>query len=469
LKRLAKIACTLGPSCDDEGTFERLLEAGTDLARLNFSHGTPAEHARRVRRLRRVSRRLDRPVGLLADLQGPRLRVGKLPGGEAELPTGKSVELVAGRERDDAGRIPVSYAALARDVRRKEAVLLDDGNLELRVRRVHGRVVTCDVVRGGILRDHKGINLPDSHLSTRGLTKKDRADLELAVELGADWLAVSFVRSAADIATARRLLARAGSAMPVMAKIERREALDELEAIIAAADGLMVARGDLGVELPTERVPSLQRRIVEAANHAGKPVVTATQMLDSMRTSPRPTRAEASDVANAVLDGSGCLLLTAETAVGDYPVEAVATMHRIIVEAESEGIARFAPPKRKLDVAEAVALAASRAAKELAARYLIAFTRTGATARAVARFRPSTPILALTPLEETRRQLSPIWGVETYRLREYKRTSAMMQALDRELPARKLAKRGDVVVVLLGTGAPGSTNRMHVHRIGDSA
>ena len=469
MTRRAKIGGTLGPATDETALLRRLVDAGLDVARLNFSHGSPDEHRGRVRQLRRVGSAAQRQVGLLADLQGPRFRVGRLEDGGLELEEGSTVDLVAGRTRAPSGQVPVAYAALARDVKRGDPILLDDGKLELTVERVRKNVVRCSVRRGGTLTDRKGINLPGTSLSVPALTAKDRRDLALAVELEADWLAVSFVRRAADVRLARRLLRRAGSDMPVMAKIERQEAIDRLDEILAEADGLLVARGDMGVELPTERVPMLQKAIIEAGNAAGKPVMTATQMLDSMRVSRRPTRAEATDVANAVLDGSDCLLLTAETAVGRHPVESVAMMDRIIREAEGSGRGRRAEaPADALSIQVAVCHAGCAAAVDVDARVIVAFTQGGSTASQTARFRPPQPIVAMTPDERVARRLSLSWGVEPRRLPARGTVEPLVRAMERALLREKLVRKGDPVVVLLGStlGVTGSTNLVLVHRAG---
>jgi len=468
MSRRAKIGGTLGPACDDPEVLRRLVRTGLDVARLNFSHGTPDEHARRVRTLRAAAREAGRTVALLADLQGPRLRVGSLPAGSIDLRRGGGVDLVAGRTKAADGALPVVDAALARDVKRGDRVLIDDGKIELRVERVRGSVVRCAVIRGGRVTDRKGINLPGVLLSVPAITAKDRRDLAVALELGADWLAISFVRRAGDVRNARRLLRRAGADLPVMAKIERREAIDNLDEILRASDGLLIARGDMGVEMPPEEVPVLQKQIIDASHAAGKPVVTATQMLDSMRHSQRPTRAEASDVANAVLDGSSCLLLTAETAVGEYPVEAVRTMARIIERAEESGRG-YTPrePSGRLGVAEATAQAACRAASAVGARYLVAFTTSGFTARQVARFRPPAPILACTPHEEVARGLSLFWGVRTLVIAQAEALEDLVARVESELLDRRLARPGDVVVLLGGApvGVAGTTNLMKIHRV----
>jgi pyruvate kinase len=426
MKTRAKIGGTLGPACDDEATLRRMIRGGLSVARLNFSHGEPVEHRRRVMRLRRVARSEGRSVAVLADLQGPRLRVGRLADGSLDLVEGESVKLAAGKRTAAPGIVPVTYGALARDVKRGDPILLDDGKLLLRVERVRGETVHCAVERGGRLTDRKGINLPGTRLSVPALTPKDRTDLKTVIELGCEWLAVSFVRRAGDLRAVRRALRRGGCELPLMAKIERPEAVENLHEIIAEADALLVARGDLGVELPTERVPILQKEIIEASAAAGKPVMTATQMLDSMRDAPRPTRAEASDVANAVLDGSDCLLLTAETALGGYPAEAVATMARIIAQAEASGRVRApAEPQEELSIAVSVCHAGCRAAHDVGARFLVVFS-----AR--------------------------------------KDVEALVRTLDRLLLRERLARRGDVVVVLMGApvGVTGTTNLIKVHRVG---
>lgn len=467
--RFAKIAATLGPACDDPKTLEAMLRAGVDVARLNFSHGTADDHRKRVRRLRRIERAIGRPVTVLADLQGPRFRIGRLPHGRVRLEDGESVVLFAGRETCDDGAIPVAYAALANDARKGDRVLFDDGRVELEVRSVRGDRVRCTVVRGGELTDRKGLNLPGGALSAPALTKKDLVDLDLAVELGADALAISFVRRPEDVRRARRRLAKRGSDMPILAKIERPEAIEDLDAILEASDGLLVARGDLGVEIAPERVPLLQKRIIRAAIDAGKHVMTATQMLDSMRESPRPTRAEASDVANAVIDGSSSLLLTGETAAGKYPVETIAMMDRIIREAEgASSWTRPEIPIGSLSVPVATSLAACRAAYDVGARYLATFTTSGGTAQAVARFRPRTPILAYTPDRSVLRRLGLMWGVRPQLSKRLRSTTELIAHLDDQLRTNGFARDGETVVVLSGfpVGVSGSTNLMTVHRVG---
>jgi pyruvate kinase len=448
---------------------ERLIDAGMDVARLNFSHGLAAEHETRVRRLRLAARAAGRNIALMADLQGPRFRVGELPGGVLSLEDGAGIDVVAGARKAAEGKLPVAYAALARDVRRGDSIRIDDGKVELRVERVRGDVIRCIVVRGGAVTDRKGINLPGVELSVPTITPKDRRDLRFAVEAGADWLAISFVRRGDDVKLAKRLLRRAGRELPVMAKIERPEAIEALDEILEQADGVLVARGDLGVELATEEVPILQKQIIDAANARGKTVMTATQMLDSMRFSSRPTRAEASDVANAVLDGSSSLLLTAETAAGQYPVETVRTMASIIERAERAGLTHEIPELGgEISIPTATAHAAVRAAIDVGATHLVAFTTSGTTACQVARFRPPMPVIACTPSDEVARQLNVQWGVDPVKVRKFDTLEKMIRAVDRALIAESVAKRGQVVVVLAGSplGVPGTTNVLKVHRVG---
>jgi len=470
MERRVKIAITLGPATDRPGVLEALIEAGADVARINYSHGDSATNARRARRLRTAARKAGRPVALLADLQGPRFRLGVIPGGPRTLDDGAKVVLFAGADAAGIGAIPVALPALARTVKRDHRILIDDGRVELVVRSVRGPRVHATVRRGGTVSDRKGINLPDGAPNVAALTAKDRRDLAHAVEIGADWLAVSFVRRGADIRTARRKLHALGADLPILAKIECAEAVESLDGLLQEADGILVARGDLGVELPTERVPIVQKNIIEAANRAGVPVMTATQMLDSMRHAPRPTRAEASDVANAVLDGSGCLLLTAETAAGDYPVESVRTMNAIVCEAEACGRTIVPEPGRPLSVAEATCLAAGNVASEIGARWIVAYTGSGFTARQIARFRPDTSILAYTPNPEVQRRVALIWGVTSRGLGRRRDVDALIRVLDRELLKDHLAKRGDLIVVLTGSpiGVQGSTNLMKVHAVGES-
>ncbi len=466
-----KIVATLGPASSDPEVLGRMIDAGVDVVRLNFSHGVAADHLTRLELVRRTATERRRSVAVLADLQGPKIRVGVLDGDGITLPSGGEATLVAGTERAPAPGIPVVYDRLAADVRGGDRILLDDGAIELVVRQVDGERVACDVRRGGIVRSRKGVNLPGVAVSAPSLTDKDLADLATAVNAGVDYVALSFVRRAADVLAAKEAIDRLGGETPVVAKLERPEALDHLDEILPVTDAVMVARGDLGVEIAVERVPSVQKEIIAAANSHGVPVITATQMLESMVSSPRPTRAEASDVANAIFDGTDAVMLSQETAIGAFPVEAVATMGRIAREAEATPHLLHPPPPEAsaLDVPATVCKAAVQAATDLGARAVVAFTETGATARFVSRFRPRAPIVCLTPHEPTRRRIALYWGVEaTETLDRGTAVEAMMAQGDERLVDEGYVKPGDLVVVVAGRpGGRGATNQVIVHRVGE--
>jgi pyruvate kinase len=443
-----------------------------DVARLNFSHGSRSSHARAIRRIRAAAAHVGRPVGLLLDLQGPKLRVGEFRGGAVYLRQGSEPLVTNMRSKGTAELIPAVYSGLMRDISVGDPVLLDDGKLELRVIRKERRGLRCRVVVGGRLADHKGLNFPGVRLSADSLTAKDRGDLAFGLQMGIDFVALSFVRSDADILKLRRLLRRAKHPPLVIAKIERREAIENLEAILAAADGVMVARGDLGVEYPPERVPILQKRIIQRANAREVLVITATQMLESMISSPRPTRAEASDVANAIFDGTDALMLSAETAVGKYPERAVRTMGRIASEAEEVTIPmlrrRTGDHKTVLaSPTHALAHTAYQAAYELRAKALAVFTHTGYSARLASKARPAAPIIALTPLESTCRRLTLAWGVMAVRVSQWRTADRMVELGIRLLVERKLIRRGEWVVAMAGTTTrAGGTNLLRILQVG---
>jgi pyruvate kinase len=485
VERRAKIVATLGPATREEAVVRSLLAAGADIVRLNLSHGTHDEHRAALRLVRRLAAEAGRPVAVVVDLMGPRYRLGEVPGRRRNLARGERVRLGAPEAGVD---LPVDDPDFLRHVEPGERLLVDSGLVELRVEAEEGRVVTAEVVDGGPVASRKGLNLPDSQIPFT-ISEKDRADISFAVAEGADYLAASYVGEAADVEAVRAAAAACGERLPVIAKLERATALEHLEAITAAADGLMVARGDLGVEVPLATVPIHQKRIVALGRRAGKPVIVATQMLESMVEQPRPTRAEATDVANAVLDGADALMLSGETAAGRYPVEAVATMARIMLEAEAyeRGRARerrtLAPladfEARALapeegggelshDVPDVVSAAAVFAAEELRVRAIAAFSQSGFSARLAARYRPAAPIVAFTPDERVARRLQLVWGVRPLAAPvEVEHLDGLVREVDRGLLSSGLAAPGDRIIVLMGHPVRERplTNLMRVHRV----
>jgi pyruvate kinase len=465
-----KVVATLGPVSSNRETLGGMVEAGLDVVRLNFSHGERADHAARVELVRAVAKELDHNLAILVDLQGPKIRVGMVDDNGVKLDRGREVVLVAGADRAADPEIPVVYPELAADVHQGDQILLDDGAIGLRVEDVQGERVRCQVERGGVVKSRKGVNLPGVAVSAASLTTKDRADVATAVEAGADYLALSFVRRPDDVVEAKQAVADSGGDIPVVAKLERPEAIDCLDEILEVADAVMVARGDLGVELAVEKVPPIQKHIIAQANSSGVPVITATQMLESMVASSRPTRAEASDVANAIFDGTDAVMLSQETAIGQYPVEAVATMARIAREAEATPYRSAPPPPAvgMLDVPATVCRAAVQMATDLGARAIVAFTESGATARMVSRFRPGTPILGLTTSEAARRRMALFWGVETAApLPVGTQVRGMIAEADERIVREGLLAPGDLIVVVAGSpGGRGGTNRVLVHRVG---
>jgi pyruvate kinase len=469
--RRTRIVATIGPASREPAVLERLLAAGVDVVRLNFSHGEHAEHLAVMRGVREIAARLGRSIALLQDLSGPKIRTGKVQGGGIPLTEGARLRITTDESvLGTPERISTTYDPLPRDVSPGDRILLDDGNLELRVRAIEGEEVECEVVHGGLLRSNKGMNLPGVRLSTPALTEKDRRDLAFGVAQGVDYVALSFVRQAADLDETRALIRSLGGNAPLIAKIEKREAIDDLPSILEATDGVMVARGDLGVELSTEEVPTLQKRIIEMANDAGKVVITATQMLESMIENPRPTRAEASDVANAILDGTDGIMLSAETASGRFPVEAVETMARIGRYTE-EHYYTFRSPKRLATaggsvVALSLARVAASVAEELDCKLVVAFTESGATARLVSSFRPRAPIAAITYNPETYRRLALWWGVVPVMSTFTPTTDEMIVRGEALLKASGLVASGDTVLMLAGQShTAGATNMLRVHVI----
>ncbi|HKZ48959.1 MAG TPA: pyruvate kinase [Thermoplasmata archaeon] len=454
-----KIVCTLGPASSTPRVVEAMIREGMDVARLNFSHGTRAEHARVARLVRRLSDRVGRPVAVLGDLAGPRIRVGRMAADTVLRP--KSRVTVTPRDViGDEATVPISYRGLARDVRRGDLILLADGSLELRVDSRRGRDLQCRVLVGGPLASHKGVNVPSRALSLPSLTEKDANDLRFAVAAGFDVIAQSFVRSPKDIAAAKAITRRAGRDTPIIAKVECQGALDRLEAIIDAADGVMVARGDLGVEIPLARVPAVQKRIIHLANARAKPVITATQMLESMVDTPRPTRAEAADVYNAILDGTDAVMLSEESAVGRHPVESVRTLASIAREAEAA--LRLRPGNAEEEVKAAVAAAAVELAEDLGAAAILTPTSTGRTPRAIARHRPRQPILALTADPHVLRALTLVWGVVPVAVRGSLRLDGLVGRARGLLREEGLPRAAPVVLTMGYPRGKGLTNMVLV-------
>jgi pyruvate kinase len=475
--RRAKIVATLGPALDDRDKLRAAVEAGIDVVRLNFSHGDHATHARRLETVRELAVRLGRNVGSLADLQGPKIRLGILPDEGIVLPTGGEVFLVPGAETledyDSGGApaLPVIYQALGRDVEPGALVLIADGTIRLVVSRMEPDGVWARIVAGGVASSRKGVNLPGVAVSAPSMTDKDVEDMRAALELGVDWVALSFVRKPEDLEQARERISGFGGEAPMVSKLERPEVIDNLGAIIDASDAVMVARGDLGVEIGPERVPAIQKEIIAEANQRAKPVITATEMLESMIASPRATRAEASDVANAVFDGTDALMLSGETAAGRYPVEAVRTMARIIEVAESSPhLVHPSPPTlRGQAIKRHVARAAVQVAEDIEATALVVYSISGHSVQLVSTFRPSAPIIGLTPAEPTRLRTALMWGVEAALVPMKTQGGELITAAERVLVDGSWAQRGDRIVIVSGLpGGQGGTNRILVHRIGEA-
>jgi pyruvate kinase len=470
--RRTKIVATIGPASCERKVLESLAQAGIDVVRLNFSHGEHAQHLQVMQTTREIAAHLGRPIALLQDLSGPKIRIGRLKDDKpVELRKGARITITTDEKVEGTDTlISTTYEPLPRDVSPGDRILLDDGNIELRVVRASLHEVECEVVDGGWLKPKKGMNLPGVKLSTPALTEKDRRDLAFGVASGVDYVALSFVRQAADVTECKALIKSLGGTCPVIAKIEKREAVNDLTSILEAADGVMVARGDLGVEMSTEEVPTLQKRIIERANAAGKVVITATQMLESMVENPRPTRAEASDVANAILDGTDGIMLSAETASGHYPVEAVATMARIALYTEENYGAIRVPARVRIPtasvVANALARVASTVAEELNCKVIVAFTESGTTAHLLSTYRPRAPIAAVTYNPDTYRRLALWWGVVPVKSEFADTTDEMIVKGEMLLKAQGLIAKGDNVLMLAGQShTAGATNMLRVHTI----
>src|SRR5689334_20498101 len=475
MNRRTKIVCTIGPATSSRERIEELVQAGMDVARLNLSHGTHDDHRAVYQHIRDVSNSTGRAVGVLLDLQGPKIRLGEFEGGEADLAAGETFTITTKESeapRGSAFLASTTYADLAKDVKPGDQVLIDDGNIRLEVVSTDGVRVKTRVIEGGPVKDHKGINLPGAHVSAPALSDKDRADLEFGLSLRVDLVALSFVRRPEDVLEVREFMSARGAELPIIVKLEKPEAVARLRDILEVADALMVARGDLGVEMPLERVPAIQKQSILLARRMGKPVIVATQMLESMIEHARPTRAEASDVANAVLDGADAVMLSGETSIGRHPVQAVATMARIVTEVEDDPAA-VVPPLRHDPVrpAEAIAAAAIEVAARTGAVALAAFTQTGDTARRLARHRARTPVVAFTPDPAVLGRLTLSWGVETHLTPVVEDTDDMVAAVQDALLSTGRGRPGDLVVVVAGSppSVTGRTNLLRVHRLGEPA
>jgi len=470
-RRRAKIVCTLGPSSSSEEQIRQLLLLGMDVARLNFSHGSHPEHLQRIRALRKVAAELGRTVCILQDLQGPKIRTSALRNHTpVNLLSGARITITNQEIEGTAERLGTTFKTLAREAAIGSRILLSDGRLSLKVLQVKGDDVVCEVVDGGLLGEHQGINLPGAVLSVPSLTAKDKKDLAFGLSVQVDAVAISFVRSSADIRAIKKIIAAACRDTPVIAKLEKPQAIENLEEILALADGVMVARGDLGVEVPPEKVPIIQKRIIRRALHWRKPVITATQMLDSMMQNPRPTRAEASDVANAIYDGSDAVMLSGETATGQHPYEAVSMMARIVVEAEAD-IRRIAAPRRReirlLTIPEAICESVAHVAEELNMRGIAVFTTTGNTAGLIAKYRPRAEVYAFSHVPEVCNRMNLYWGVRPVSIKTLHSAEAMVRTAEAEFRRTQVAAVDDVVAIVAGTRmvTAGSTNFIRLHRI----
>src|SRR6266567_2837200 len=477
--RRTKIVCTIGPATNSEERLEQLMRAGMNVARLNFSHGTHSDHAIAIDRIRAISARLGWPIAILQDLQGPKIRTGELEGGQpVKLDDGAEITITTRPVVGNAQTIATTYTPLPQDVKVGDRILLDDGLLELRVLNSNATDVECQVVHGGMLKEHKGIKLPGVHVSAPALTEKDREDLRFGVMHDVDYVALSFVRQPEDVLEAKYLIRQfqvergekeQAKTLPLIAKLEKPEAVAHLDQILDVVDGVMVARGDLGVEMPPEKVPLIQKRIIARCNDLGLPVITATQMLESMITNPRPTRAEASDVANAILDGTDAVMLSGETAVGAYPIEAVGMMVRIALETESSELMTLRPQCKQLNQAHAVSHAARALSEEASVQSIVVFTRSGASAHLISKDRPRTHILAYTPSERVYRQLALWWGVWHYQIEMYGTTEELIAVVEQRLLQDKLVQLGEHVVIMGGLpiASQARTNFVKLHRVGD--
>ncbi|HZE30982.1 MAG TPA: pyruvate kinase [Actinoallomurus sp.] len=471
MSRRAKIVSTIGPACSSPERITALVEAGIDIARLNMSHGTQQQHEDVYRLLREAAGTTGRALGILADLQGPKIRLGRFAEGPVRLTLGDEFTVTTEDVPGDRTEVSTTYGGLPGDVGPGDTILIDDGRVVLNVTAVDGPRVRTRVLVGGMVSNHKGLNLPGVAVSVPALTEKDEADLRFSLRLGVDMVALSFVRTADDAEPVRRIMDEEGRIVPLLAKIEKPQAVEHLEEIVEAFDGIMVARGDLGVELPLEQVPIVQKRAIELTREKARPVIVATQMLESMISAPRPTRAEVSDVAGAVFEGADAVMLSGETSVGDYPIESVQTMSRIVCAAEESALrATHSLDRVPETIGGAIARAAAEVGATVGAKALVAFTMTGETARRLSRYRSPIPLLAFTALPETRSQLALVWGTETFTVPEVFHTDEMVHQVESALLEIGRCQKGDRVVIVAGSppGTAGSTNALRVHRIGDA-
>jgi pyruvate kinase len=470
--RRSKIVCTLGPAVDSHEMLVSLIEAGMNVARFNFSHGSHEEHQARYDRVRAASAETGKAVGVLADLQGPKIRLDTFAEGPVELERGDEFVITTEDVPGDKTICGTTYKGLTGDVARGDQILINDGNVELKVLDVEGPRVRTIVIEGGVVSDHKGINLPGAAVNVPALSEKDVDDLRFALRMGCDMVALSFVRDADDVHDVHKIMDEVGRRVPVIAKVEKPQAVANMEDVVMAFDGVMVARGDLAVEYPLEKVPMVQKRLIELCRRNAKPVIVATQMMESMITNSRPTRAEASDVANAILDGADAVMLSAESSVGAYPVETVRTMSKIVQAAEEEllskGLQPLVPGKKPRTQGGSVARAACEIADFLGGKALVAFTQSGDTARRLSRYRAKQPVIAFTTDEGTRNQLSLSWGVESYVVPFVNSTDEMVDLVDQEVSKLGRFHDGDVVIITAGSppGVPGTTNMVRVHHLG---
>jgi pyruvate kinase len=471
--RKAKIVCTIGPASESVETLKKLIHAGMNVARLNFSHGSHEEHAARIVNIRRACEETGKQVAILLDTKGPEIRTGTLGVDSVELVEGNRMILTTEEVAGTAERVSITYAELPRDVKAGDTILIDDGLIGLFVEKVEGNEIVCEIKNGGTLKSKKGVNVPGVKINLPGITEKDAQDIVFGIEQGVDFIAASFVRKASDILEIREILERHHAKIDIIAKIENQEGVDNVDEILAVADGLMVARGDLGVEIPAEEVPLVQKQLIKKCNDLGKPVITATQMLDSMQRNPRPTRAEASDVANAIFDGTDAIMLSGETAAGKYPVESVETMNRIAVRAEQELNYReilFAHAVQKqVTITDAISQAVSNAALDLDAAAVITATESGHTARMVSKYRPKAPIVAVTPHESVMRRLALVNGVYPVLGTVANTTDEMLELSVQKSLEAGFVRHGDLVVITAGVPVRevGTTNLMKIHVIGD--